>query len=113
LKAERETRDAKRRRKRERNRPAARPGGEIFRLPTGFGNTSGKFGILSLPAETPDGSALVTAVNAGGNWTTTSLVAIGPLYRNANNSRSTVNVNNGGRGSIRGWLRQRLRVDSG
>jgi len=41
------------------------------------------------------------AVYAGGNWPTASLVAIGPLYRNANYSRSTVSVSSGGRGSSR------------
>ena len=46
------------------------------------------------------GDELVAAVNAGGNWTTTTVGACGPLYRNANNSRSNVNVTNGGRGSI-------------
>ena len=46
------------------------------------------------------GVELVAAVNAGGNWTTTTVAACGPLYRNANNSRSIVNANIGGRGSI-------------
>jgi len=47
------------------------------------------------------------AVYAGGNWATTSLVAIGPLYRVANHSRSTVSVSNGGRGSSRSLHRAR------
>jgi len=46
------------------------------------------------------GDELLAAVNAGGNWTTTTVGACGPLYRNANNSRSNVNANIGGRGSI-------------
>ncbi len=46
------------------------------------------------------GDELVAAVNAGGNWATSTVGACGPLYRNANNSRSNVNVTNGGRGSI-------------
>ena len=56
------------------------------------------------------GGRLKAAVYAGGTWTTTSVPSLGPLYRNANNSRSNANVNIGGRGSIQrlGALRLNL-----
>jgi len=57
------------------------------------------------------GEKLLAAVNAGGNWTTSTVSAVGPLYRNANNSRSNVNVNIGGRGSIRRCFTSILRLN--
>lgn len=46
------------------------------------------------------GGWLFRALNAGGNWDTSSTAACGPFYRNLNNTRVNVNANIGGRGSI-------------
>ena len=74
-------------------------------------NSGGSWDLTTQPTKAFDGGSntfgahyymqYYRAVIAGGNWTTATVAACGPLYRNAIYSRSIAIVGDGGRGSSR------------